>query len=60
MKTLLTALTLLLSAVSLQAQSAPTQNPTGQGGQQTDQQADTPTRDGLWDGRFAGGNYIVR
>lgn len=60
MKTLLTALTLLLSAVSLQAQSAPTQNPTGQGGQQTDQQGDTPTRDGLWDGRFAGGNYIVR
>lgn len=56
MKTLLTALTLLL-AVSLQAQTAPAQNTTGQGGQQ---QGDTPTRDGLWDGRMNGGNYIVR
>jgi hypothetical protein len=60
MKTLLTALVLIL-ANSAHAQTAPPQNPTGQGGQQQSQgQADEPTRDGLWDGRFSGGNYIVR
>lgn len=58
MKTLLTALVLIL-ANSAHAQTAPPQNPTGQGGQQQEQ-GDTPTRDGLWDGRFNGGNYIVR
>lgn len=57
MKTLLASL-LLLAAVSAGAQTAPGQNPTGQGGQQ--QQGDEPTRDGLWDGRLKGGNYIVR
>lgn len=57
MKTLLASL-LLLVAVSAGAQTAPGQNPTGQGGQQ--QQGDEPTRDGLWDGRLKGGNYIVR
>jgi hypothetical protein len=56
MKTLLT-LVLLFAAVAADAQTAPTQNPSGQGGQQ---QADEPTRDGLWDGRLKGGNYIVR
>jgi hypothetical protein len=60
MKTLLTVITLLFTA-SLHAQTAPGQNTTGQGGQQQQQgQADEPTRDGLWDGRFKGGNYIVR
>jgi len=60
MKTLLTVITLLVTA-SLHAQTAPGQNNTGQGGQQQPQgQEDTPTRDGLWDGRFNGGNYIVR
>ncbi len=58
MKTLLTSLVLILSN-SAHAQTAPPQNPTGQGGQQQEQ-GDTPTRDGLWDGRFNGGNYIVR
>jgi len=57
MKTFLASL-LLLAAVSAGAQTAPGQNPTGQGGQQ--QQGDEPTRDGLWDGRLKGGNYIVR
>ncbi len=58
MKTLLTVITLLVTA-SLHAQTAPGQNNTGQGGQQQGQE-DTPTRDGLWDGRFSSGNYIVR
>lgn len=57
MKTLTLAL-VLLSAAFLHAQSAPGQNPTGQGGQQ--QQGDEPTKDGIWDGRFKGGNYLVR
>jgi hypothetical protein len=57
MKSLLSAF-LLLSAVFAHAQSAPGQNPTGQGGQQG--QADEPTKDGLWDGRLKGGNYVVR
>jgi hypothetical protein len=57
MKSLLLALLLLPAAFAL-AQSAPGQNPTGQGGQQN--QADEPTRDGLWDGRLKGGNYLVR
>ncbi|MBE7495018.1 MAG: hypothetical protein HS117_08735 [Verrucomicrobiaceae bacterium] len=57
MKALPACLALLL-AVTLHAQTAPGQNPTGQGGQQ--QQGDEPTRDGLWDGRLKGGNYIVR
>lgn len=54
MKTILIALSLLLT-VSLQAQTAPAQTTTGQAGQQ-----DQVTRDGLWDGRLKGGNYIVR
>lgn len=57
MKTILCAL-LLLPAAFAAAQSAPGQNPTGQGGQQSP--ADEPTRDGLWDGRLKGGNYLVR
>ena len=57
MKTLIVYL-FLLATVSAGAQTAPGQNPTGQGGQQ--QQGDEPTRDGLWDGRLKGGNYIVR
>ncbi|MBL9130672.1 MAG: hypothetical protein JNG86_05705 [Verrucomicrobiaceae bacterium] len=57
MKSLTIAL-VLLSAACMHAQTAPGQNPTGQGGQQG--QADEPTRDGLWDGRLKGGNYIVR
>lgn len=57
MKTLFAAL-FLLTAIAADAQTAPGQNPTGQGGQQ--QQGDEPTRDGLWDGRMKGGNYIVR
>ncbi len=55
MKTLLIALS-LFAAISLHAQTAPAQAPTGQGGQQQEQ----TTRDGLWDGRLTGGNYIVR
>lgn len=55
MKSLTLAL-VLLSAACLHAQTAPGQNATGQGGQQGDE----PTRDGLWDGRLKGGNYIVR
>lgn len=59
MKTLI-AFFLLSAAVMLQAQSAPGQNPSGQGGQQNEQ-GDEPTRDGLWDGRFNhDGNYVVR
>lgn len=58
MKTLLTALA-LFATVSLHAQTAPGQNTTGQGGQQQPQQ-DEVTRDGLWQGQFKGGNYIVR
>jgi hypothetical protein len=54
MKTLLIAL-VLFAAVSLHAQTAPGQSPTGQAGQQ-----DNVTRDGLWEGRLKGGNYIVR
>lgn len=54
-------LLLLASATCgvVSAQTATGQNTTGQGGQQN-QQGDEPTRDGLWDGRFKGGNYIVR
>lgn len=54
MKTLLIALS-LSAAVSLHAQTAPGQSPTGQAGQQ-----DEVTRDGLWQGQLKGGNYIVR
>jgi hypothetical protein len=54
MKTLLTALG-LFAVVSLHAQTAPGQQPTGQAGQQ-----DEVTRDGLWQGQLKGGNYIVR
>lgn len=59
MKTLVFTLSLLL-AVSLHAQSTTGQPTTGQttGGQTTPQ--DEVTRDGLWDGRLKGGNYIVR
>lgn len=54
---ILIALLFLSAAVALPAQTAPSQNTTGQGGQQGDE----PTRDGLWDGRFNnGGNYLVR
>lgn len=52
MKALLLALSLLLT-VSLQAQSTTT--PTTPSTQQ-----DTATQDGLWQGKFKGGNYIVR
>ncbi len=45
----------LLLPIALHAQTAPGQTPTGQGGQQ-----DEVTRDGLWQGQFKGGNYIVR
>ena len=55
MKALLITLSLLL-AVSLHAQS--TTGQTGQNGQTTPQ--DDVTRDGLWDARLKGGNYIVR
>lgn len=62
MKAFFIALSLLL-AVSLHAQTTdPTsgqntgQNPGGQPAQQQDE----VTRDGLWDARMKGGNYIVR
>ncbi len=55
MKALLITLSLLLT-VSLHAQSS-----TGQTtGQNTNGQQDTVTQDGLWQGKFTGGNYIVR
>lgn len=57
MKKLIASL-LILAVIPAAAQTTPGQNPTGQGGQQ--QQGDEPTRDGLWDGRLKGGNYIVR
>ena len=66
MKALLFTLSLLLT-VSLQAQSSTGQttgqnntgqNTNGQNGQNTQQ--DTVTQDGLWQGKFTGGNYIVR
>lgn len=53
MKKLIASL-LILAVIPAAAQTAPGQNPTGQGGQQ--QQGDEPTRDG----RLKGGNYIVR
>jgi hypothetical protein len=60
MKALLITLSLLLT-LSLHAQST-TGQPTGQ--TPTDQpapaQQDEVTRDGLWDARLKGGNYIVR
>jgi hypothetical protein len=59
MKTIFATLLLAFSYATMHAQTAPGQNTTGQGGQQQDQ-GDTPTRDGLWDGRMTGGNYIVR
>ncbi|MBK8091802.1 MAG: hypothetical protein IPK32_07425 [Verrucomicrobiaceae bacterium] len=55
-KLLFTALSLLLLSHHALAQSAPGQTPQGQGGQQQEE----TTRDGLWDGRLKGGNYIVR
>jgi len=58
MKALLFTLSLLLT-FSLHAQSntgqTTGQNTNGQNGQQ-----DTVTQDGLWQGKFKGGNYIVR
>ncbi len=54
MKIILLVFSLLLN-LTLHAQTAPGQTPTGQGGQQ-----DETTRDGLWQGQFKGGNYIVR
>lgn len=59
MKTLTALVLLLCAAAPLSAQTAPGQNTSGQGGQQN-QQGDEPTRDGLWDGHFKGGNYLVR
>ncbi|MFN0078924.1 MAG: hypothetical protein ACKVY0_20885 [Prosthecobacter sp.] len=53
MKTILIALSLLLT-VSLHAQTTPGQTTP------TQPQQDQVTRDGLWDGRLKGGNYIVR
>ncbi|MGV3659829.1 MAG: hypothetical protein ACO1TE_06585 [Prosthecobacter sp.] len=58
MKNLLVLL-LLVSATLVQAQTPPTPSPT-ESKDPSEQQADEPTRDGLWDGRFTGGNYIVR
>ncbi|MDZ4401658.1 hypothetical protein [Prosthecobacter sp.] len=59
MKAIAATFALLLStSLHAYAQTAPTQNPSGQGGQQGQQ--DEVTRDGLWDGRLQGGNYIVR
>lgn len=54
MKTALFFLLLLISAPLAQAQT-PTepQDP-------SEQKADEPTRDGIWDGSFKGGRYIVR
>jgi hypothetical protein len=58
MKALLITLSLLLT-ISLHAQSTTGQT-TGQNpGGQTPQQ-DSVTQDGLWQGKFKGGNYIVR
>lgn len=56
MKTTLLLLLLLLSTGLLPAQ-APNPQPTPD---PNEKQADEPTRDGLWDGRFNGGNYVVR
>lgn len=50
---------LLLSASLVQAQTAPGQTPTDPK-DPSEQKGDEPTRDGLWDGQFKGGNYIVR
>ncbi len=58
MKTILIALSLLLT-VSLHAQTTPGQTTPGQT-TPTQPQQDQVTRDGLWDGRLKGGNYIVR
>jgi len=49
---------MLLPALFSQAQTSPGQAPSGQGDEQ--KQGDEPTKDGLWDGRFKGGNYLVR
>lgn len=51
----ITFLLFLLSIGLLQAQT-----PTPAPADPSEQQADEPTRDGLWDGRFKGGNYVVR
>ncbi len=54
---ILIAFLALLCAIPLQAQSpTPQPSPT----EDSEKQADEPTRDGLWDGRFKGGNYIVK
>jgi hypothetical protein len=58
MKIILIALSLLLT-VSLHAQTTPGQTTPGQT-TPTQPQQDQVTRDGLWDGRLKGGNYIVR
>ncbi len=58
MKTIFIALSLLLT-VPLQAQTTPGQTAPGQT-TPTQTQQDQVTRDGLWDGRLKGGNYIVR
>lgn len=58
MKTALFSL-LLLSASLLQAQTSPGQTPTDPK-DPSEQKGDEPTRDGLWDGHFKGGNYTVR
>eukprot|EP01031_Cornospumella_fuschlensis_P051974 gene51974-63546_t len=50
MKAALLVLVSLLSVATLSAQnSAPSNN-----------DEDTPTRDGLWEGQLKGGNYVVR
>ena len=62
MKALLFTLSLLLT-VSLQAQNnngQTGQNNTGQNSNGQNGQQDTVTQDGLWQGKFKGGNYIVR
>ena len=58
MKTIFIALSLLLTA-ALHAQTTPGQTAPGQT-TPTQTQQDQVTRDGLWDGRLKGGNYIVR
>lgn len=50
---------LLLSANLLQAQTTPGQTPTNPQ-DPNEQKADEPTRDGIWDGTFKGGKYMVR
>lgn len=59
MKAILLAF-VLFAAAGLHAQTSPGQTPPSQGNQQQQQQQDEVTRDGLWQGQFKGGNYLVR